>query len=311
VSAHWSERREGGGRFALWLIRSIGLTCGRAAARVLLPPIAWYFFLRRGPERRASRAFLTRLFGRPARATEVLRHIHCYAATILDRVFLLAESVRRFELVVHGLDALEAELARGRGALLLGAHIGSFEVLRALADRRPELRVRWLMDRAQTPALTRALLALNPAAAAAVIDVGAEATDIALALHTAAAQGALIGLLADRTRRGEAVAPVDFLGAPAPFPLAPYRIAAALQVPVVLGFGLYRGGNRYEVYFERFAESIQIPRTARAAVLRAFAQRYADRLAHYTRLDPYNWFNFYDFWQSPDPVRRTDGGAAA
>ena len=28
----------------------------------------------------------------------------------------------------------------------------------------------------------------------------------------------------------------------------------------------------------------------------AMAQRYADRLEHYTRLAPDNWFNFYDFW---------------
>jgi len=26
-------------------------------------------------------------------------------------------------------------------------------------------------------------------------------------------------------------------------------------------------------------------------------QHYADRLTHYCRLAPYNWFNFFDFWQ--------------
>jgi predicted LPLAT superfamily acyltransferase len=25
--------------------------------------------------------------------------------------------------------------------------------------------------------------------------------------------------------------------------------------------------------------------------------RYVERLEHYCRLAPYNWFNFYDFWR--------------
>jgi predicted LPLAT superfamily acyltransferase len=296
VNPHWSERHEGGGRFALWLIRTIGLRLGRPAARALLYPITLYFFFRRGPERRASRAFLTRAFGRPASTWGVLRHIHAYAATILDRVFLLAQSLRRFDVRVHGLEDLETQMARGRGVLLLGAHIGSFEVMRTLAARRPDVRVRVVMDRQQTPALTDLLHALNPAIAGEVIDAGADPGALALAMHEAAQQRALIGLLADRARPEEPVCSAQFMGAPAPFPTGPYLLASALDIPVVLCFGLYAGGNRYDLYFETFAERIHIPRQTRAAGVGEWAQRYAARLEHYTRLDPYNWFNFYDFW---------------
>lgn len=298
MSAHWSERREGGGRFALWLIREIGLRVGRPVARALLYPITLYFFFRRGPERRASRAFLTRARGRPAGTRDVLRHIHCYAATILDRVFLLARGVNGYAIRVHGLEQLEAHAARGRGVILLGAHIGSFEALRVLAEARPELRVRMLMDRGQTPALTELLHALNPAIAQMVIDAGGDGTAAVLAIRDAAAQGALIGLLGDRARPGEATRAAAFFGAPAQFPVAPYLIAAALGLPVVLAFGLYRGGSRYEVHFEDFDAGAPIPRNARVARLGELTQRYAARLEYYTRLDPYNWFNFYEFWNT-------------
>jgi predicted LPLAT superfamily acyltransferase len=79
-----------------------------------------------------------------------------------------------------------------------------------------------------------------------------------------------------------------------------------MKVPVVLCFGLYRGGNRYDLHFELFAHSLEIERRQREASLRDVIQRYADRLAHYARTAPYNWFNFYDFWQpgaSPNPPR--------
>ncbi|MGA9334610.1 MAG: acyltransferase [Rudaea sp.] len=310
MSVHWTQRSEGGGRFALWLIRTIGLRLGRRSARLLLYPITLYFYFRRGHERRISREFLSRAFARPASTWNVLRHIHSYASTILDRVFLLARSTRNFDVRVRGLEELDAQIAHGRGVLMLSAHIGSFEALRALADERPEINVRIVMDRNQTPALTELLHALNPAVANSVIDVGSDGMASALAIGEAARQGALIGLLADRARPNEPTCDAQFFGKPAAFPIAPYLIASTLQLPIVLSFGMYRGGNRYDIYFETFAEGIQIPRHRREAMLRENTQHFASRLEHYTRLSPYNWFNFYDFWYRPAAVRPAVGKSA-
>lgn len=310
MSEHWSERDECGGRRPLAIIRLITLRCGRAFVLALLYPITFYFYCRRGPERRASREFLTRALGRRATAREVIRHIRTYATTLVDRIYLLADSTRRFEITTHGLPELDALIEQGRGILLLGAHIGSFEVLRALSERRPELQTRILMDRQQTPELTSMLMALNPAVAASVIDVGGTDTDIALAIQDAAKQGALIGMLADRSRPKETTTAVAFFGTPARFPVAPYLIASLLDLPVVLTFALYRGGNRYDLYFETLAERIAIPRRERTALLHQWTARFVSRLEHYTRLDPYNWFNFYDFWHRADDPAPVDGKSA-
>ncbi len=98
---------------------------------------------------------------------------------------------------------------------------------------------------------------------------------------------------------------VEFFGARAGFPVAPYLIASMLDVPVVLCIGLYRGGNRYDLYFETFADELRLQRATREHELGEWAQHYAARLEHYTRLAPYNWFNLYDFWH-----RRADSGPA-
>jgi predicted LPLAT superfamily acyltransferase len=300
-AAGWKQRPEGGGRFALRLIIGIALVFGRGVSRLLLYPITLYFLIVRGPERRASRAYLGRILGRPARLFDVARHIHCFAATILDRVFLLSERFRRFDVRVHGVEAVHEAMDAGRGVLLLGSHLGSFDSLRVLSQLRPDVKVRVVLDKKQNPAITGLLAALNPELADGIIDAGQEGTAIVLAIQEAAATGALIGLLADRARPGEAALPCTFLGSEAPFPVAPMLIASALKIPVALCFGLYRGGRRYDLHFEMFASEIRMSRSERAAALAELTQRFAARLEHHARLAPYNWFNFYDFWQDPTP----------
>lgn len=303
MSAAWKARREGGGRLALRALLVFASRCGRAPARALLYPIALYFMLRRGAERRDSRRYLTRMFGRPATLGEVARHFRTFAATILDRLFLLSENTRRFDVHPQGLDVLHRHLDTGRGVLLFGSHLGSFEVLRVLASQRPDYKIRVVLDRAHGRAMTELLETLNPEVAATVIDAGESGPAVALAIQEGLAQGAMVALLVDRSQEGGVTMPVPFLGAPAPFPVAPWLLASVLKVPVMLAFGLYRGGNRYDLVFEPFSEGIDLPRRDRQAGVAALIHRYAARLEHHARSAPYNWFNFYDFWTGADDKR--------
>lgn len=299
MAQHWTERPEGGGWFAIWLIRTIGLKLGRGVARSILYPITLYFYVRRPFERRMSYRFLARVSGRPATMLQVLRHIHRFASTILDRVFLLVDSFSRFDVRIHGLDELISRVQAGRGVLLLGSHVGSFEVLRVAATKTPQIKVCVVYDQQQARALTELLNAINPAISQDVIDASGDGMDIVLALAEAIGQGKVAALLADRARPHERTVVVDFLGAPAAFPVAPFRVGALLHCPIVLCFGMYRGGNRYDLYFELFDEHLQLPRRGAEAELRDVVQRYVERIEHHVREDPYNWFNWYDVWDLP------------
>ncbi|WP_140727594.1 LpxL/LpxP family acyltransferase [Pseudomonas sp. Hp2] len=297
MSGDWKQRPEGGGRFAIGLIVAIARRCGRRATRLLLYPITAYFLLVRGPERAASRAYLARALGRPATLADVARHIHTFASTILDRVFLLGGRTDLFDIDVRGAETLLDALARGRGVLLVGSHLGSFDALRVLKRLRGDIALRVVLDRKHNPAISQALDALDPALAAGIIDAGQDGASVALAIKQAVDEGALVAMLADRAQPGEPALWLPFLGKAAPLPTTPWLIAATLGVPVMLAFGVYRGGNRYELSFEPFCDALSLPRERRAERLAEVMRRYAAVLQARALDAPFNWFNFYDYWQ--------------
>ncbi|HHW4678325.1 MAG TPA: LpxL/LpxP family acyltransferase [Xylella sp.] len=300
MSVFWKHRPEGGGRFALWLICGIARYGGRVIGRALLYPITVYFLLVRGLERRASLHYLTCVLGRPAGWLDVVRHIHTFASTILDRVYLLCGQMEYFRIDVHGLDQLSVYLDRGCGVLIFGAHLGSFDALRVLAKKCPDAKLRIVLDKAHNRVISELLDALNPALADTIIDAGMDSTSIVMAIKAAVEEGAMVALLVDRPAKKDCLLSTMFLGRTAAFPTAPWLMAAALKVPVMLAFGLYHGSNHYELIFEPFSEGLELPRRQRASLLALLIRDYTARLEHYTRYAPYNWFNFYDFWNLSD-----------
>lgn len=309
MTAAWLERPEGGSALALRLLVWVALGLGRTITRLVLLPITVYFLLRRRPEREASRAYLNKVLGRPPTLLEIARHFHTFASVTLDRVYFLADRLRLFDTRVSGIPELHRAMDQGCGVLLIGAHVGSFDALRALSLQRPDVEIRVVLDAAHSPILSAILKRLNPTIASSIIDPRKEGTTVALEIGAALQRGALVTMLADRGRPGNPEAAVDFLGSPARFPTAPWQIAAALHTPVVLCVGLFRGGRRYDLHFEQISEGLQLPRRGRQEHVHSLVKRYAERLTHFLRLAPYNWFNFYDFWKEPaTDVGHVDAG---
>ena len=299
MSRAWFQQAERGSPLALRIILWVALNMGRRASRALLYPITAYFLLFAPQSRRHSRNYLRRVLEREPRLADLARHLHSFAAVILDRVFLLAGQDACLDIRVHNREAFLEHVDSGRGAILLGAHLGSFEALRALAVGKYDFPVRVLMYNDHNQSITQFLEALNPEVAASVIPLGR--TETLIQARECLDRGELIATLGDRVAESDKMVACNFLGDTALFPQGPLLLAAVLKVPVILCFGLYRGGNRYDIFFEPFAETIDAPRGQRDQVLAQWVQRYADRLEARVREAPYNWFNFYDFWDDASP----------
>ena len=289
----WMRSKERGSFFLLQLISRISLFFGRRLSRTVVYAIALYFLLAAPAARKASRSYLERALQRPTTWVDLYRHILAFASTIHDRFYLLNNQVNLFDIRVFGEGLIADHHDKGQGILLFGAHMGSFEVL-LTHSRNKRVNSYMAMYPENARQLNRVLAAINPHAITDIIALGQ--ADSMLTIHHKLNTSAMVGVLADRAAGPDQYISLPFLGAPARFPTGPFRMAAMLGQPVYFMTGRYCGGNRYEVHFEPLADFAEVSRSQRDAAVQGALRQYVTTLERHCKAAPYNWFNFFDFW---------------
>ncbi|MCC7090710.1 MAG: acyl-CoA synthetase [Nitrosomonas sp.] len=291
----WMKRKERGSLFLLRLLVWLSLFFGRNFARLLLYPISVYFMLVATQARQASRQYLQKVLGRPVRWRDIFSHFFCFATISLDRIYFLNGQVQLFSITLENEHLLRTAMQQHSGIFLFGAHMGSFEALRALGHQHTDYSLVQLMYQENAKKLGQVLAAINPELQQEIIPLGNLET--MMRVHEALKQGAMIGILADRTLQQTNLKKQWFLGEEAAFSESAFRLAAILRKPVLLMLGLYLGGNQYRLVFEEIYD-FSIVQEDQAQAITVARERYVDLLAKYCQEHPYNWFNFYNFWQT-------------
>jgi predicted LPLAT superfamily acyltransferase len=291
----WRALPERGTKVGIQLLATVA-TLGRGPARFFIRFLALYYALVARPSRRAIRAYLARV-GEPPSFAREYRQILRFAETGLDAIFFLRDKTKPFSISRTGNEHLNHLRDTKTGAVLLGAHLGSFYAMRAQGEDE-RFPVYPVVDFRNARKVNALLSAIDPEAAARVIQIHDKDLSFMLALKDAVADGGLVAILADRVGDDDKSVEVEFLGGKARFPTGPFLVASALRCPVYLTLGLYHPPNRYDLFCEPFAERIILERGRRDESLRRYVEQYAARLEVYCRKAPDNWFNFYDFWRT-------------
>lgn len=297
---NWSEARESGSKLSLRFMRWIALRAPGLVVDPLLWLISLCYALNTGrPATQGSILYLRRVLGREPTLRERHCHARVFAHVFLDRVRLLSDGVDAFEVTAEGHHLIGDLYRQGRGAVLLGAHFGSFEALRAFDRVLPGLSVRYLMFPDHAPHSTELLRELNPEVADKVISL-ADGQNAMIEVYEALERGEFVAFLGDRfpNRAAQrATATVSFFGDPIDVPTSPYIAAMAAKAPLILCVAPRLGKDRYAVDFTLFHDGQSVPRGERKAVIEGLARRYVETLEALCRRYPYNWFNFFDIWR--------------
>ena len=142
---------------------------------------------------------------------------------------------------------------------------------------------------------------LDPELAENIIDARQSKTELVLLMKEHLAQGKMIGVMVDRLHDKETGIDCSLLGGTVSMPIGPWQLATILQVPIVTCFGLYHGKNRYSIHFALLSNLITSRRSERTEIKKHHIQRYCQTLEQHLSLQPYNWFNFYEFWKNEPP----------
>src|SRR5262249_4086990 len=176
-------------------------------------------------------------------------------------------------------------------------------VRRALLGPGTRQRVVALTHTRHAENYNRILREFNPEAAVNMLQVTEMGPDTAITLQQRVDRGDWLFIAGDRTpvsgNRRTSVAP--FLGADAEFSQGPYLMAALIDCPIYLFF-CRRAGDHYELRVERLADRAVLPRGQRAEALARYTAAYASCLEKHVLEDPFQWFNFYDFWRLAGPA---------
>jgi predicted LPLAT superfamily acyltransferase len=292
---HWAHIGERGSLSGLRFIGFMDRVLGRYVGYAILYPVTLYFFLTHPRARRASRQFLAAAGAAPTFVNS-FRQFMQFSLSILDKVAAWY-APGRIRVEMPDRETLMRAVSRGRGVLLVSAHLGNLELARAMSTLIPGLKVNALVYTSNAQKVTAMLEETSETYNLRLIYVQQIGPDTALMLREKIAAGEVVVIVGDRTPV-TAASPVvwaEFLGRPAPFAIGPYVLAHVLECPVYLFF-CTRGRQGYTLHLEAFAERIHLPRQGRSEAAAAWAGRYAARLADYAARFPLQWYNFYDFW---------------
>ncbi len=305
MSNHWSQIQEAGGLLGMKIMFFLYRWLGRWVFNLALYPVIAYFFVTNRVARRASIDYLNRLkqIGFLPQHTSVYRqsfiHFVHFGKNLLDKLSAWSGAFNYDNVRFQNRDEFLRMIDQGKGAIIIVSHLGNLEVCRALANESQRLQLNILVHTKHAEKFNKLMNNLDEDNRLNLIQVTDFSPATAILLSEKLEQGETIVIAGDRTPvEGGRQLEVDFLGSKAPLPQGPYILAALLKCPVYLMFCTKKSSG-YKIFFEHFADRIKLTRNHREADMVIYAQVFANRLEHYVKTFPFQWNNFYMFWDKP------------
>jgi lauroyl/myristoyl acyltransferase len=223
------------------------------------------------------------------------KQFHSFTSLYIDRYLL--ENSKTITYKAHGIKHLENCMKQKKGAVLLMSHAGSWEIAARLLRQKkiPLMLVMGEKQKEQIEAVQKQSLRKD---GVGVISGGPEnksPLEIMEAMEYLK-KGWILSMAGDRVRDpGQATVEVSFLGRQARLPKAPFALAAAAGMPVLVFFAFRTGPGRYRFEIHEPFEVKKSRYVSPKKEIEKAAQKYSDLLEKAVFSYPWQWYHFTSF----------------
>jgi predicted LPLAT superfamily acyltransferase len=303
---HWANIREAGTLAGFRFLGFINRVFGRGIFTLFLYPAIVYFVLARPVARKASLDFLrTHYVMQPDYWSKqpgifaVIKHFMTFGQSVLDKLLAWTTDINPDQFTFVDRQPIDRLHSDPRGNLIIGSHHGNLEFCRGYMQRAEKKQVNILVHDAHSVNFAEMMSRTNSESRLNIYQV--EDLDIALVLKlkNKIENGEWLFIAGDRVPvSGTArTTEVSFMGRTARLPIGPYLLAQSLGCPVYSMFA-YRCDDKIKLEVVKLSDKLVVDRNNRDQSLNNFARRYAAELEARCLAEPYQWFNFYDFWHN-------------
>jgi predicted LPLAT superfamily acyltransferase len=318
MTRHWSQEKESvRTNFPILLTLRLIRLLPVCVVNVIAIFVSFFFFLFSRRARIYALDFQRRMKnfsgGKIPKKLSAYKSVLSFSLCLVERISGWTGKIQEENLIFNDDDISDywRNLAEGRGAFVIGSHLGDMDLLRSLATFsragvHREIPVTVIMEIKSDENFNATLKKINPKYEITALDpkdIGPETITI---LQEKIQRGEIVVATGDRTSahsKGR-IFRRKFLGSDAEFPSGIFLMALLLQTPQTYFMFALRQKTvmlnpKNSVHVHRAKTDFQnYRRKERDALAENLCGEFVSYLEKYSAEDPFQWYNFFDFWQS-------------
>ncbi len=280
----------------MWIFIKIISFLGLLPAYILLAFVTIYYTVFSRALKKYIEAFRSKLW-LTTDNWNVYKHIFTFGMNLVDKFAHLAVKKSPFTFVCIGEEHLVNALKKKKGLILLSSHIGNQEIAGNVLFDHIKTPVNFLMLDNEKKSIKKVTKKFTRNRKINIISTDIDELDKMIKVKTALNNNEIVCMLADRIMGNEQVKKLSFLGKEANFPTSPFNIAAITGSPVIAVVTVKTGLKQYTQKAYDFISFDNVTRTNRDQLIQKAMKKYVSILEEIVNEHPYQWFNFYDFWE--------------
>lgn len=293
-NSSWSGKGKGSALGHKIFIKIISLAGPLPAYFVLLWVILFYL-VKDSNGKKGIKEFYIQLKNKKPSLIDIFSNYYSFGMSLIDKVTFLVKKKGYFKYKYFNEDFIKKALEEGKGAILLSAHIGNWDIAGNLLQNRLNTTINAVMVDNEKEDIKEAVQSVEEKRNFNIIPLKMDSPDTMIAIRQALSRNELVCLHGDRTIENKGLKQ-KFLGKETIFPDGAFQIAVLTEAPIIPVFILKEGLKTYTFKAFDIIKFSNVSRNDRKEKIEKGVKKFVEILEELVKNRPDQWFNFYNYW---------------